>query len=294
MLSLLIPIYNFDTSELVYELHAQALNANINFEILLVDDFSTELKEKNSKLQNLKHVVYEELTCNFGRSKIRNYLAGKAKYDNLIFLDCDSGIISIDFIEKYIQNVDKKIVYGGRIYAKKKPDANYYFHWYYGVNRESQKIEIRKQNPNKGFQTNNFMIKSEIFNNIKFNETIKGYGHEDTLFGYELKNRKIEITHIDNPVIHLGLEKTDDFLRKTKNGLNNLIVLTNLFPDENGLFEDIKVLDYFFKAKKFYFCGLIKLMYLIFNRLIYWNLKGKNPKLFLFDFYKLGFLCLKF
>lgn len=291
MLSILIPIYNYDVSGLVEEIHRQSIRLKIDFEIILVDDFSTIRFESNLQLAMLDYISYEELVENYGRAKIRNFLAEKAKFENIIFLDCDSGVVSSDFIENYILSITNNIVYGGTVYANIQPEQEYYFHWYYGKTREAKSASMRRKNPNKGFHTNNFMIKKDLFLKIKFNEEIKGYGHEDTLFGYELSKQSIEIKHIDNPVVHLGLEKTDIFIQKTKNGLENLLLLTRLFLDEKKLFEDIKVLRYFFISKKFYFCSVIKILYILFNSLIMSNLKGKKPKLFLFDFYKLGFLC---
>ena len=40
MLSILIPTYNYDITHLVYELHKQASEAEIDFEIICLDDGS--------------------------------------------------------------------------------------------------------------------------------------------------------------------------------------------------------------------------------------------------------------
>lgn len=295
MLSILIPIYNYDVSNLVIDIHKQAIELNIIFEIFLVDDFSTIYKDKNKLLSNYKFVRYEELSSNFGRSKIRNYLADNAKYDNLIFLDCDSGIVRNNFISLYLENLNHQLIYGGTHYHYTSPkNKKLKLHWLYGSRREVLPLEIREKYPNKSFKTNNFLIKKDILKKIRFNEDLKGYGHEDTLFGYELKKTNIKIYHIDNPVSHLGLEENDVFLKKTKNGILNLYKLTELYPDEKQLYEDIKLLKYFFKLKKIYFCGLMKIAYRLSNKLIIRNLMGKNPNLKLFDFYKITFLCSKY
>lgn len=293
MISFLIPIYNFDVKSLVTKIHQQALILNIEFEIILVDDASSFYLEDNSKLSEYKFVKYIRLDENYGRSKVRNYLATLAKFQNLIFLDCDSGIISNTFVQKYIEVIHHSIVYGGRNYHQEKPSIEFLFHWIYGNKREVKPLNERIKEPNKGFQTNNFLIKKELFCQIKFNEKLHGYGHEDTLFGYELKKRNIKIHHIDNPVIHLGLETTDEFLKKTRNGISNLLRLIELFPNEKELFEDIKLLNYFFKIKKFYFCGLLKIGFTLFNKLILLNLKGEKPNLKLFDFYKISYMCIR-
>jgi len=292
MISFLIPIYNFNVTNLVVEINQQAQKLDINYEIILVDDCSTSYLEVNEQLASYNNVRFIKLSKNYGRSKIRNYLAELAIYNNLVFLDCDSGIVNYNYVENYIQNIKHEIIYGGRIYQQKPPTKELYFHWFYGTNREVKSLEDRQKEPNIGFQTNNFLIKKDLFLKIKFNENLKGYGHEDTLFGYELKKRKIEISHIDNPVIHLGLETTQEFLSKTKNGIINLLKLSELYPKEKELFTDIKLLNYFFSIKKFYFCGLLKLIFKIFNKLIIRNIKSHKPKLKLFDLYKISYMCI--
>ena len=276
MLSILIPIYNYNVSNLVKELHKQATKLKINFEILLVDDFSKKYKEENRKLKDLQNIKYEELNENFGRAKIRNYLAKKAKYENLLFLDCDAKIIKNNFIEKYIENKDKQVVCGGTSYSSQKPEEDYLLHWTYGHKREILPIEKRKKSPYAGFKTFNFFIKRNIFEKIKFDEKIKTYGHEDTIFGNKLKQNKIFIQHIDNPAEHIGLEKNDIFIKKMLNSVSNLHKLYQLYQTEKEIFNNIKLMKYFFYLKKFYFCNPLKFIFEIFNGLVIRKLKKQN------------------
>jgi len=44
--------------------------------------------------------IYIQLDNNIGRAKIRNLFLKYAKYDYLLFLDCDTFIISDDFVAK--------------------------------------------------------------------------------------------------------------------------------------------------------------------------------------------------
>ena len=75
MLSILIPIYNYDARELVRTLHKQASQANIEFEILLLDDASenTDLRANNQILKNTPNVTLLELPTKAGRSVARNF-----------------------------------------------------------------------------------------------------------------------------------------------------------------------------------------------------------------------------
>ncbi len=292
MLSILIPIYNFDITELVHELHRQALNLHINFEIILVDDFSSDYKEKNKKLTGLSKVVYSELSENYGRAKIRNYLASKAKYENLIFLDCDSLIENKYFLKNYLDNLQYDIISGGRLYSKLPPEREeYYLHWLYGTKTESLALSERLKNPNKSFKTNNFLIKKYIFQKVKFNENITQYGHEDTLFGYDLIKNGYKIHHIDNPIVHIGLEGNKIFIEKTILSVKNLTELfySNKFSKE--FFKDIKLLKYFFILKKYYLCLPFYIVKKVFNGLVIRNLLSQKPKLFMLDILKLTIIC---
>jgi len=292
MISYLIPVYNFDIRELVKDLINLSEREKINYEILVVDDFSTAFKSDNKELLNtLNNVIYEELSENYGRAKIRNYLANKSQYENLVFLDCDSKI-NLDFVKNYIDNIDKDIVYGGTLYENNKSDQ-YYLHRLYGSRREVLSLNKRIESPILSFRTNNFLIKKSLFKKTQFDEQIKGYGHEDTLFAIEIAEKGVEIIHIDNPVIHIGLETSDVFIAKVLKSVENLHQLIYLKKELLETFQKIKLVRYFFKIKKIYLCGLFSFFYNISNKLIINILKTKKAKIFLLDFLKLTYICKK-
>ena len=103
MISICIPIYNFNVVELVKKLIHQSNQLKIVYEVLCIDDGSENIwKEQNQSLNKLENVNYYELKNNLGRSKIRNMMAKEAKHDFLLFLDCDSALISDTFISNYV------------------------------------------------------------------------------------------------------------------------------------------------------------------------------------------------
>lgn len=294
MISVLVPVYNFDVRDAVKDLQNQLVEEGVSFELLLLDDGSEEnFKVLNRELINLKGVYYHEEPVNLGRSKIRNKLAKIAKYQNLIYIDCDSHIPNSDYIKNYIKSARKfQIVYGGRIYESASPTIEKYkLHWLYGLKREQWPAKIRNQEPNKGFQTNNFLIKKELLQSIGFNEKIVGYGHEDTLFGYELQKRNISITHIDNPVIHMGLESNEEFLRKTREGIKNLKRIMRINGNEKRLVKDITILSFYKQLEKIKLTGAVEYLYKRYEHKLRQNLLSHNPNLLVFDLYKLGYLC---
>ena len=98
MVSILIPVYNYDVRKLAKKLSLQILNIN-NAEIIFIDDKSNnKYLELNSEIKELPKVTYYQNTVNFGRSKTRNILAQKAKNNFLIFMDGDTLPVSTNFI----------------------------------------------------------------------------------------------------------------------------------------------------------------------------------------------------
>jgi glycosyltransferase involved in cell wall biosynthesis len=292
MFSICIPIYNYDVSELVQSLHRQALKTGQLFEILLMDDASQEeYREKNSKI-DWPSLRYIQLTENVGRSKIRNRLAQTAKYPFLIFMDCDSAVPSETYIDNYISYFkENSICYGGCIYEENRPQDKRYLRWKYGVNRESVPPAQRRKEPNFSFKTANFLIDKELLIKNPFDETIKGYGHEDTLFGIQLLSRDVRIQHIDNPLIHLGLEDASVFIAKTEKAVANLYKIDGLLQEKYpASVNHSKLIRMGRKLRKWRLASLTAFVFTIVKPLIKKNLLSRNPSLFLFDLYRLGVL----
>jgi hypothetical protein len=228
MLSILIPIYNKNIIKLVNTLSKQCHKAKINFEILCFDDKSRKnYREANIQVNSIFGVNYVNLSENLGRSKIRNRLARTARFDNLLFLDCDSIIPNAKFIKNYMPYADKiQLTYGGTAYKKREPKTiKKKLHWRYGTQREAINAKKRNKNPYQDFRSNNFMIHRSLMKQIAFDENITTYGYEDTILAESLKNKGFKIFHIDNAVIHNGLENNDIFIDKTKSAIKNLATL---------------------------------------------------------------------
>ena len=288
MISILLPVYNFDIRQLVADLTAQCESCAIEHEILCFDDGSENRFKEINKEVGKGRVAYQEMTKNLGRSAIRNKLAEAAKYPYLLFMDCDSKVVRSDYIQKYLDHLNPKTVLcGGRAYSPQKPvNKKYFFHWKYGTEREQQSAESRQKENWYGFMTNNFIVPKKLFLKVQFDSSLKQYGHEDTLFGMEMKNRNVPIIHLDNPLEHIGLESAGTFINKTKQGLENLLKLW-----QQGTPIDAKLLRFFVKIKKMKIGWLIACVHVLCSPFIEFNLKSKSPNLMLFDFYKLGYIC---
>ncbi len=290
MLSILIPIYNYNAVPLVKKIKEQAHKTNVLFEIICLNDASSLFLTENQELAQLPCVRYEISDKNQGRSKTRNQLAKRAQYDWLLFLDTD--VIPVDdfLIDRYLPFLadEKQAVYGGIVYSEKKPEKEKLLRWVYGRAREALSAEKRQKNPYLTFLTLNFLIHKEIFKIVRFNEDIPNLRHEDSLFSYHLKTNHIQVTHIENPVEHLGLDCFENAIVKEK---ESLFALKNLL-DQNLISADyIKMGKLLSDLKKYRLVFLGQLFYHVTHRLFLKNIRSSNPSLFVFDLYRLSYLC---
>jgi glycosyltransferase involved in cell wall biosynthesis len=288
MISILIPTYNQSITSLVRDLHQQAMESSVDFEIIVMEDGSEKWVKENELidgLDNCRHIILEN---NIGRSAIRNKLADEAKYEHLLFIDCDAEVVSADYISRYLTFCKEDcIVIGGTAYDTNETNPNYSLRLKYGRKREARPAANRDKN---NFSTFNFLISKSIFNLVRFDESIRGYGHEDMLFGHQLHQLGCEFTQIENPLIHKGLDNNTTFIRKTEEGTRNLFLLyhTGRYP---YLAEESNLLKTYIRIYKSGLTRLFALKFDITQHLLRWLLCKKSPSLLLYDWYKLLFLC---
>ncbi len=291
MLSVCIPVYNFNVSDTILELSKQLVASGLPFEILVFDDASEILyKEVNRKVSKVGGVYYDEMPENIGRSRIRNLLAEKAKFDYLLFLDCDSLIHNKHFIASYIDamQLGYRVICGGRIYNSTKADKNHLLRWKYGKMAESKPAIIRSQNPSRSFMTNSFIIKKSVFNTLRFNEQLSQYGHEDTLFGYDLSKNGIIPLHIENPVLNGDVEENKLFLEKTRQGLENLAIIYRMLKSDKSLIQQVSLLAFYERVCcRRMLPGLFPLVSLILKLGLFLGIVNLK----LFNFYKLCYFA---
>jgi hypothetical protein len=293
MISVLIPIFNFSVVEFVRDLHQQASQAGVDFEIRCYDDGSAEAyRQGNQCIREWEQVVYQELPENIGRSRIRNRLARDAAYHYLLFADCDARTTHSTYIQHYVDVIrqwgsSQLVVYGGHEYPEHPPSRyNALMHWTYGRTKDQLPAESRKKNPYVSFKTINFLIARSLFLNTLLDEQLQGYGHEDTLMALRLRQRQVPIHHIDNPLCHLGLVDNHTFLEKTQESVRNVAYLIR----KGYLKREIKLSRTYFWLK---WLGLRRLGLRLFERYqarLNEKLLFERPSLRLLDIYKLGLL----
>ncbi|MEQ1798418.1 MAG: glycosyltransferase, partial [Lacibacter sp.] len=287
MLSICIPQYNFNINPLVKSLTDQITHLKTNIEIIIIDDCST-IKypiEINPEIVT-KHIT---LTENIGRARIRNLFINIAEHDYMLFLDCDSLIIKDDFLTQYLDEIAKKkylVICGGRTYPDKLPSRSKKLRWLYGQRIESKTADQRKIFPHQSFMTNNFVIYKHVLQATPFFELLSGYGHEDTLLGLELKEKKIEVQHIENPVLNGEIELNCHFLTKTNDGIKNLILILESYSNPGILIENVKLLKVY-KAIQQKRLGLLLNIITVLSPLLKLILTSFLQNETLFNFYKL-------
>lgn len=286
MISILIPVYNQSAVSLVKALKNQCEALEVQYQIMVFDDLSDEkTRKENKELGHEFGVNYLELSENLGRARIRNRLARMARYKHLLFVDGDSAVVRDDYVKKYLNQIDNaEIVYGGRIYQKKKPDdPKYVLHWKYGKTREALPLKKRLLDPYLNFQSNNFMISAWLFSKLKFEEDVEGYGYEDLLFAEKIRGVSGGILHIDNPVLHDGLETAADLIEKTKNAVRNLARL-----NKKGDLQNTRLTRFYKKMKGWGVKDLLVKYYNSNEKRILENLRSESPSLWKFGLLKLA------
>lgn len=290
MLSILIPEYNCDCTHLVRDLSDQCLQEKIDYEILVLDDASPEFPSENHLLPSIPGCVLTINDENIGLARCRNRLARMAKYDLLLILDSDLQVFDNQFIKRYLDVLGKAtVISGGVVCSKEKPEAARMLRWKYSLKRESLSAEVHNRNPWRSFFSSNILMEKSVNELIPYDEQFKDYGHEDTIMGYRMKTHGIKVLYIDNPLLHLGIDLSDRYLAKSLLAVEKFLDAPAFKSEE--LVQEVKLFRVYRLLKKMHLDGLVAWKFRILKKILYNNLMGSNPNLFLFDFYRLGYLC---
>ncbi len=296
MISILIPVYNYDIASLVTGLQSAIKEIDGFDEILIGADGCSEdflnMYRALERLDKVKLLVSKE---NIGRAAIRNMLAAEAGSKYLLYFDADALILGNpkDFLQKWLDNHDlAPVICGGTDYHKTPPDnPDKYLRWHYGYHNEKKSLKKRKKKPYSTFSGFNFLIEKSIFEKFKFNEELKKYGHEDTLFAYQLKKAGIKLDHIDNSLIHDGLESNRDYVLKTRDSISNLNILYDRVTDKKTFSSVVKLIRYYNRLRPFGITRLLANIYRRRQRRIEIMLRSAKCSLRLLNIYKLGLFC---
>lgn len=293
MITVCIPVYNADVRVLARQLSGMAASSGIAVELLFFDDFSeARFRAVNREIMEIRGVVYHEGERNMGRSALRNYLGKIASHPWLLFMDADCLPVSGNFLKSYAAETgENRVICGGTRYSDEPPAGEKLLRWTYGKAREALTAAQRSAKNSFAITANNFMIRKETLAAISFRESIREYGHEDTVLGYDLSTAAIPIGHIDNPVYHTGLEASAVYLEKTRTAIDNLVKISEEEVTDPVFIKGSGLLRTGSKLRKTGLLPVVAWFFRMGEPLIRKNLTGPHPRLFLFDLYRTGYLC---
>lgn len=284
-LSILIPVYCDSCVDQVKQLCRQCLGLKMLWEIIVADDGSPKAAASlNDEVAEMDGCRLIKRPVNVGRAAIRNFLAHEARFDTLIYVD--AGMIpSKRFIAAYVKYIGKaEVVVGSLKVAKERIDLSNLR--CKNELRAERKFSLRKRNmsPYTNFHSGNFMIDRMTMLDNPFSEKIKTYGYEDTLLGKGLADKHVSIIHIDNPLFFVRFESNARFLEKTKEALQTLY---DLREELQGYSSMLRLVSHLQRYHLLWTTVWIKWLY---SRGIKNNLLGPNPRLFLFNIFRICYL----
>lgn len=289
ILSILIPVYNYNCVALVKALQQQAENCNIDYEILVADDGSDNAAVvcQNREINAIPHSTYHEMGQNHGRSWIRNWLVSQSQGAYLLFIDSDAEICNAHFVGNYLRHVEKgAVICGGILHPEEEPSPTRRLRYRYEKTMEPCfTAERRNQHPYANLRTFNFMMPREVALSHPFDESITLYGYEDTLLGSQFEKEGIKVVHIDNPLINADIEENPIFLKKTEESMHSLYQLKDKMRHHSRLLTSYE------KIRRLKLDTLLRFVFPLLRPMLTWHLTGKQPTVIALQFYKLAYYC---
>ena len=254
-------------------------------EIIVGDDGSTTEVEWLDEVQTSASLKIFRAAKNLGRSGIRNKLADQASGQWLLFIDCDA-LVTPDFsLRRYMEaTAEADVICGGIRHPEKLPHPGCELRWRYEREAERrftpQHLNAQQHVP---FRTFSFLIRKDLFQEVRFDERIRNYGYEDVLFGKQLEQHGARILYIDCPLLNGDIEPNDVFLAKTEEALRTLVALHGSVSDYISLERTV------LRLQRYHLTRLLLACYRLTRPLLRRNLLSRHPRLSLFAFYKLGY-----
>lgn len=290
-LSILIPTYNYKCYTLVYDLRQQLEASGVEYEIIVLDDGGKDqvVAIANHLINDLPNCRFIRSMENVGRANNCNKLIALAKGEWCIIMDSDAKVVKDDYIATYLnlikENPDVDIIDGDLVNPETLPSPVVTLRYFYEKQAEPmRKASVRQEHAFERFSTFNVLIRKSALEEVPFCADCKEYGYEDTLMGVEMGKHGKKILHVDNPLMHLGFEKNEMYLKKVETSLRTLKRLGDMLLPHTTIGQYVETL------RKRHLILPVKIAYTISRPLLRKNLLGNKPNLKVFAFYKLGYL----
>ncbi|GIW22413.1 MAG: glycosyl transferase family 2 [Candidatus Sericytochromatia bacterium] len=269
-----IPTYNryLYLKEIINRLHYQIEKINLEIDILIVDDGSTD--ETYLISNEYKKLIYIKNENNLGIAKTRNLLVKYSNSKYIIFIDSDV-IPSENFLIEHIKNArENYILQGVNILIP-------------SIDMIGKNFNLLTDASNSFFDTSNLCIEKKLIEEANYFDENFYYGWEDIELGIRLKKNK-NIKFIKNKLAigyHLKTfpNNLEDEFNKEKNRAKGAIYFYNKYKT-----LEVKAITQINKISYIYFIVLKKLFFYNIIILLSKNLYYKNfynISMFIFRFY---------
>lgn len=286
-LSILLPEYNVNCVRLVEHLHRLCSAVEgLDFEIVVLDDASEDknIVAANTAINNIDHCSFIRSEENRGSGGVRNDLSRCARYEWLLFMDCDVTIPQTSFIRNYIAVIRQSdtpcVINGGIVIGSTAVDLHGNIRYMYEKAEEQNHNALnRSKNPYKAFRSTNFVIHRDIMTAHPFDERFRRY--EDVMLGKVLCEQNIEIKHIDNPVMMSNFESNTEFINKVERSLQVLFEFRKELDGYSPIITLTRRLRLLLPA--------VRLWHKLFGAREKANLLSSSPMLIVMRLYQLGY-----
>ncbi|MEQ8556996.1 MAG: glycosyltransferase family A protein [Henriciella sp.] len=171
---------------------------------------------------------------NRGRSHARNRLVAMAETDWILFIDADMRPDNDTFLSRYLEAIRKSeapaLVAGGFTLWQVQPTQQTALHAAQSAASECLTAEARSRAPGRFVFTSNILVHKDVLKAVPFDDGFSGWGWEDVDWGLRVSER-FDIKHIDNTTTHLGLDTTNDLLKKFGSSGANFARLVERHPE---------------------------------------------------------------
>ena len=234
-LSVLIPFYRDDASDLFKDLETQAKDLPI--EVLIQDDGSGDpaLTSRMEGLVESSSIAARLYTApaNQGRSATRNDLQNAARSEWVLFLDADMRPASERFLSSYLNLVMENsfdIIFGGFEVEARQSDKDRDLHRALSEVSDCLSLAERQAAGAQYVASSNLCVRKSVLTEEPFDNKFSGWGWEDSEWAARV-SKSYSLVHADNPAIHLGLETTDTLLKRFATSGENYRRFVTLHPE---------------------------------------------------------------
>lgn len=260
----------------------------LQYEIIVADDGSSDKTaiEANRCINDFEHCRFIERETNEGAGATRNFLTRESQYNWLLFVDCDMVVPNEHFISRYLECNAEAVINGGIAIEGNMQRNNLRF--LYEKKAESKHTAAQRTlQPYKSFRSTNFLAPREVMLCNPFYGPMKRY--EDVYFGKILKQRKVEILHIDNPLMMIDFDTNAEYINKVEKDMATLHRFRRELKGYSPLLTAVDTLKHWVVP-----IWLWRLFHRLFGGIIRQNLTSGRPFLCLLNTYKMGyFLCIR-